>query len=678
MTVLPSATRGSSRAAAAPRPRPIDWTGIARVLALVVLTCLCYWPSLRGEFQWDDDLWITHDSVIHAAGAWQGIWSGAQAYDYFPITRLTFWLEWPLWGADPVPYRVANLALHLLNSFLLWRLLSRLRVPGAWLGALLFAVHPLNVASVAWIAERKNTLSLAFYLASLLCWVEAEERSSVRAGWWWRGLALVTFALALLSKSSVVMLPCVLLLLGWWRRGRLGGSDLWWSAPFFGLSLVAGLMTIWFQHGHGMAPEGMVPRVPPVARVCLAARAILFYLGKTFLPVRLVMIYPRWPVPVASLSAAWPVAALAAGFGVAWGGRTRWGRGPLVALGYFTLTVLPASGLIAMAFAMHSFVSDHFVYVALTGWLAGVAAALAILARQGSPGRRRVVGGLVGLLVIGCVAASRERADQFSSSRKLWEATLRLNPASGDAHTNLGIALEDAGQLPAAEAEYRRVAATESSFHLGQANLAGLLEKEGRWPEAAVAYGASLRRYPDPNNYNNLGMDYLQLGDAARAGEQFRAASRMQPDFYSAHYNLYRAATALHDDATAAAALRDCLRLAPDDLPTLHALAALQIKDRSLASTGETIRLAERACRLTHADEPTLLATLSRAYLDAGRREDAVTTGRQAAAVAQCHGQPEAAAEISRYVDRLRDAPTPTVPAPSPVVPSAPVLPPAS
>ena len=669
MTVLPSATRGSLPVAASARMRSIDWIGIARVLALVVLTCVCYWPSLRGEFLWDDDLWTSQDPIIHAAGAWQGIWSGAQAYDYFPITRTMFWLEWHLWGADPTPYRVANLALHILNSFLLWRLLARLRVPGAWFGALLFAVHPLNVASVAWISERKNTLSLAFYLASLLCWMESEDGSSARTALRWRVLALAAFTLALLSKSSVVMLPCVLLLLVWWRRGRVGWPDVWRTAPFFGLSLVAGLVTIWFQHHRGMAPAEMVPLVPPVARVFLAARAILFYLGKAFLPLHLIMIYPRWPVPMASVTAALPVAGLAAAFGAAYLGRVRWGRGPFVALGYFVLTVLPASGLIAMAFSMHSFVSDHFVYVSLAGLPAGVAAAFAVAARHGGPGRRRIIGGVMGLLVVGCVVVSRERADQFNSTRKLWEATLRLNPDCSDAHNNLGVALESAGQFPAAEAEFRRVSPTASCFYTGQANLAGLMEKESRWPEAATAYEASLLSYPEPGNHNNLGVVYLQMGDAVRAGAQFRAALCLQPDLFSAHYNLYRAATALHDDPTAATALRACLRITPDDVPLLVALAALQIKDRSLSSTGQTVRLAEHACRLTRGEEPGALATLSRAYLEAGRRGDAIMAGRQAVIVALRRGQSEVAAEINRYVDGLRSAP-PTSSPPSPPLPS--------
>ena len=202
------------------RPSKPDWPGIAKVLGLIVLTCLCYWPSLGGGFLWDDNALIADDPLVQSFGGLRGIWFSTIPYDYFPLTYTSFWLEWPLWGADPLGYRVVNLLLHVLSAFLLWRLLGRLRVPGAWLGALLFAVHPVNVASVAWIAERKNTLSMVFYLASVLCWVESEGgRHRAR---WYAG-ALGFFVLAALSKSSVVMLPCILLLLVWWRRGRIAG-----------------------------------------------------------------------------------------------------------------------------------------------------------------------------------------------------------------------------------------------------------------------------------------------------------------------------------------------------------------------------------------------------------------------------------------------------------------------
>ena len=166
-----------SRPAPAPGDRArVDWVRIARTLLLIVLPCACYWPALNGSFLWDDDLLITKSPLVQAPGGLQHIWFSTVPFDYFPLTNTAFWLQWRLWADDPLGYHLVNLGLHVGSSFLLWRLLRALRVPGAWLGAVLFAVHPVTVASVAWIAECKNALSMVFYLGTLVCYVRSEER----------------------------------------------------------------------------------------------------------------------------------------------------------------------------------------------------------------------------------------------------------------------------------------------------------------------------------------------------------------------------------------------------------------------------------------------------------------------------------------------------------------------
>ena len=305
-----------------------DWLGIAEALALVILACLCYWPSLGGGFLWDDNALIADDPLIQSFSGLRGIWFSTIPYDYFPLTYTSFWLEWPFWGADPLGYRVINLLLHILSALLFWRLLGRLRVPGAWMGALLFAVHPVNVASVAWIAERKNTLSMVFYLASVLCWVESEgDRNRAR---WYAG-ALGFFVLAALSKSSVVMLPCVLLLLVWWKRGRIAWIDLWRTVPFFGVSLVTGLTTVWFQLHRSMAQADLQRTAEPMwQRVLIAGHSLWFYLGKAVAPVRLSMIYPRWETVMW-----WPLAAVTMLLLAAWLGADTLGPGAVHGAGVF-------------------------------------------------------------------------------------------------------------------------------------------------------------------------------------------------------------------------------------------------------------------------------------------------------------------------------------------------------
>ena len=636
---------------------PVDWSSVARILGLVVLTCLCYWPSLRGPFLWDDDLLISHDPLIQSFDGLRRIWFSTEPYDYFPLTYTSFWLEWPLWRADPLGYRAVNLLLHLANAFLFWRLLARLRVPGAWLGALLFAVHPVNVASVAWIAERKNTLSMAFYLTSLLCWVESEDRP--RAGRGWYAAALVAFVLAALSKSSVVMLPCVLLLLAWWRKGNVGQGDLRRTTPFFGVSLAAGLLTMWFQYSRSMGPGEAHAHLSesPFLRVLIAGRSVLFYLGKTLLPVRLSMIYPRWEMGAASPMSWLPPMTVAALLFAAWRGRTRWGRGPFTALGYFVITVLPVSGLMPMTFAMYSFVSDHLVYLALPGLLAGVGALLSIWAGSGGTGTRRAVTGVTILLVGLLVVAGNRRAEEFGSSRRLWEATLAVNPRCAAADNNLGSALVDENRLPDAETHFRRALALDPALPNAATNLADTLQREGRWRDAADVYGPALERTPDAKGFNNYGVVLLQLGELDRAREQFQSAARMEPAMLSARFNLFKAASAQRDDPAAADELRACLRIDPDDVPSLLELAALRIKAGGQAPASEAVALSERACRLSHAADAAALATLSRAYLAAGRREDAIKIGQQAQLVAARTGNTGLAANLGRYLETLRNAP---------------------
>ena len=631
--------------AESPPRAAVDWPGIARILGLVVLTCLCYWPSLRGPFLWDDDLLIAHDPLIQSFGGLRRIWLSTAPYDYFPLTYTSFWLEWPLWGADPLGYRVVNLLLHLTNALLLWRLLARLRVPGAWLGALFFAVHPVNVASVAWIAERKNTLSMVFYLTSLLCWVESETRPDRR---WYAG-ALAAFVLAALTKSSVVMLPCVLLLLVWWRKGNITGRDLRRTAPFFGVSLAAGLLTIWFQFHRSMNPgEAHAPLTESLLlRTLIAGRSILFYLEKTFLPTRLSMIYPRWEMGAASVMSWLPLVIVLTLLFAAWRGRARWGRGPFTALGYFVLTVLPVSGLMPMTFSMYSFVSDHFVYLALPGLLAGAGAWLA---------RRGGRGATVATILLACLlaVAGHRRAEDFGSSRRLWERTLAVNPRCAAAYNNLGLALDEEGRFPDAEATFRRALALDPALPNAAANLADALQRQGRWRESADVYAPALRNAPDAGGFNNYGVDLLQLGELDRAREQFQSAARIEPAMLSARFNLYKIACARHDDPAAADELRACLRIDPDDVPSLLGLAALRIKAGGPIPAAEAVALSERACRLSHAADAAALATLSRAYLGVGRRDDAIVAAQRAETVALRNGNAELAADLARYLDAIR------------------------
>ncbi len=653
-----SSSRGAaaSRSQAPARPLP-SWAGtIGRAVCLILLTGLCYLPALRGSFLWDDNVLVTANPLLRSVGGLHDIWWSTRPYDYFPLTLTSFWLEWPLWGDHPLGYHLTNLLLHLVSAMLFWRIMRALRLPGAWFGALLFALHPVNVASVAWIAERKNALSMVFYLACLLAWLRAENALPAdRTRWRWYGAALAFYVLAALSKSSVVMLPFVLWLLAWWRRGQVGWGDVARSAPFFAISLAVGLVSIWFQQHRSMTPGYLLEARPFWWRVLQSAHAILFYLSKGLLPLRLSMLYPAWPVTAASPSAYLPLLGLLGLLGTAWIGQARWGRGPAAVLGYFGLMLLPVAGLFHMAFFEYSEVSDHFVYLALAGLLAGVAALLGRWYEQGGFQARAALAFMTLLAGWLCLACW-QRADDFSSAERLWRSTLEVAPDSFAAHDNLGSVLVQEHKLSLAEWHFRAALRLQPrSFNVNN-NLADLLRQEGRWAESAALYQAVLRAQPDAGVYNNLGVDLLETGDTRQARAQFQRALALEPAFAMAHFNLYRAALADRNYAAAAAELRACLRLQSDDVEAMEALVALSVESEPGVSApgsptpGAVLSLAKRMCEVSRYQDATALGLLAKAYLANGQRDDAARIAHRGLVVADQAGQADIHAEIARFL----------------------------
>ncbi|MGD1032715.1 MAG: hypothetical protein ABSA05_16425 [Opitutaceae bacterium] len=318
---------------------------------LIAVTVAAYWPTFRAGFIWDDDTFLTANKLIKAADGLRRFWFTREAPDYWPMTSTTLWLEWRLWGMHALGYHATNLVLHIADALLLWRVLVRLRMPGAYLAALLFAVHPLNVESVAWITQRKNLMAMLFFLLSILFFLGAEAAPAARAppspgqekskgSWLVYALSLVAFALGMLSKGSLAPLPVVLLGIIAWTR-KISKRDLATVLPFFAVAGVFVCVDIWFQR-HGAAEA--IRKAGVGERLLDAGNVIWFYLCKSLLPINLVFFYPQWKVDAGDL--AWWIGPLA-GVGLTWFlWRRRSGRlRPLLfAWAYFCAMLVPVMG----------------------------------------------------------------------------------------------------------------------------------------------------------------------------------------------------------------------------------------------------------------------------------------------------------------------------------------------
>ena len=539
---------------------------------ILAAALLAYAPVFRAGFVWDDDKFLTENPLIRASDGLYRFWFTGAPPDYFPLTSSMLWFEWRLWGPNALGYHLVNVLLHAASAVLLWRVLLRLRVPGAWLAGLLFAVHPVAVESVAWITERKNTLPMAFYLASILAYLRFEDGGSHHDGSFHHHdttsttgttgttndtprylLSLGLFLLALLAKTSVVMLPFVLLLCAWWRRGKVAARDLRRTVPFFALALALGLVTVWYQYHSDIAGE-VVRTDGLAARAAGAGWAIWFYLYKALLPVNLCFCYPRWTTS-ASLGAFVPLLLFLAMLLVFAGFRRTWGRPLLFALGYFALALLPVLGFLDIYFMRYSLVADHWQYTALVGVVSLVAGLLArvmerpgALARRslGEGGPRTVAMAAAAALALACAALTFRQTLVYHDEETLWRDTLAKNPKAWMAYGNLAGLLVQKAATPGADSaalldEAERCCEEALALQPRQAEAyahrALLRLARGRGDAAMQDYDRVVELDPSPESYYDRAVAAASLGRLEQAIEDYGRAIRLRPGFAQAYGN---------------------------------------------------------------------------------------------------------------------------------------------
>ncbi len=562
------------------------WAGL-----IVLLTLLAYIPAMRGGYIWDDNAHITDNAALRSSDGLAKIWFAPKVLpQYYPLVHTTFWVEYHLWQLHPFGYHLVNVLLHAFNAILLLLVLRHLRVPGAWLAAAVFALHPVQVESVAWITERKNVLSGFFYLSSALAYFrfanvtgdladtslssDIDPLTSTKSSrsWGFYAFSLFLFLCALLSKTVTCSLPAAILLVLWWKRARICRRDILTLIPFFVVGALFGLTTVWLEK-YQVGAYGEEWALSFLDRCLVAGRALWFYAGKLLWPHKLTFIYPRWLID----AGAWwqylfPAAALAV-ISIVWVMRRRIGKGPFVAVAFFAGTLVPALGFFDVYPMRFSFVADHFQYLASIGLIALAAASMTAFFERLGP-RQSTIGFVVCMAVLfafGVLAwkqstiygdAETLYRDTISKNPHAWMAhynlgillvnrgrsdevmahfseALRLQPDDADSHYNLGVALEKQGRLEEAMAHFSEAARLRPDYADAHYSMAVILARQSKFNEAISHYSQALRVNPNYTEaHNNLGVALFSLGKLDKAIEHYRTALTLDPNFGKAHNNL--------------------------------------------------------------------------------------------------------------------------------------------
>jgi tetratricopeptide (TPR) repeat protein len=569
---------------------------------LVGATLAAYLPALRGGFVWDDDATLTNNPLVKAADGLRRIWFTTQAKDYWPVTYSALWAEWRVWGANPFWYHLTNVLLHAASACLIAAILGRLfgraesgspaevpriRRKGApsfaeaperlqslapWLAAFLFALHPVNVESVAWITQQKNLWAMLFSLLSILSFIPADTATDAPAAKRQDApgeasakaapppfLSLAFFTLAMLSKGSAAPIPVVLLGLILWRR-RLTRRDLLHLAPFFAVSVILVAADLRFQARDALGEAIRSAGIPE--RLLGAGAVVWFYLGKSLFPAGLSFVYPQWHVRTDALGWWIPLASAAAVTVALFALRKRsWGRPLFFVWACFCAMLVPVMGLADAYFMKYSLVADHYAYMAQVAAVAVAALAWDRL-RPGRPNLERAAVALAAGVVCALGVLTWRQCETYRDTRTLYEATLRRNPDAWLIHYNLGEMLLEERRIPEAAAHFRDALRARPDYMEAHNNLGIALAEMNQVPLAVAEFREAVRLKPEyaPARVN-LGNALAQTGHPTEAVGQFREAVRLEPDYAEAHRGLGLALHALDRDAEAVPEMRLAERL---------------------------------------------------------------------------------------------------------------------
>jgi tetratricopeptide (TPR) repeat protein len=520
-------TPGPARSSA--RSSADAWRG----LLLLALTLAVYWPALLGDYVWDDDAHITK-AALRSLDGLRRIWTELGAtQQYYPLLHSAFWIEARLWGDAVLGYHLVNVVLHVIAACLVVTLCQRLAIKGAWLAGAIFALHPINVESVAWISEQKNTLSLVFYLLAAIAYLRFDDARKPRDFC----VASALFLCALMTKTVTASLPAALLVVFWWKRGRIEWRrDVVPLLPWFAVAAASGLFTAWVER-HLIGAAGTEYNLDVLQRALLAGRVICFYLGTIVWPTNLIFTYPHWTVDASALwQYDFDLALVAVAFAL-WSIRSRT-RAPLAALLFFGGSLFPVLGFLDIYPFRYSYVADHFAYLASLGAIVPVSAGLALaIERSAGPVRRRAAQAAVVVMLATLAVLSNRQSRMYADAETLYRTTIARNPGDWMAHQNLGI-IYSRGARRRAEAitEFESVVRLKPDHNRAHYNLGLSLYLAGRGPEAVGQFEQAIRFAPKNalivgNSHYFLGVIFTAMpGRLPDAIAHLREAVRMRPN----------------------------------------------------------------------------------------------------------------------------------------------------
>ena len=630
---------------------------------VIVGACfLAYSPAMKGDFLWDDSKYVVNNPLLSAPdGLWRIWFSTDVPSQYFPLVYTALRFEFNLWGLNPFYFHLTNISIHVISALLIWLILSRLSIPAGWFAAAVFALHPVNVESVAWITELKNTLMLLFFLLSVLFYMGAVLRSRTRGGAIvFYILSLICYVLSLLSKTTACVLPVVLIIIIWLKRLPLNRRRLLGVVPYFVIGLVMGLLTMYWEY-HYQGVDRIDLHLGFLDRLLIAARAIWFYAGKVFWPVNLAFSYPRWDIdPRVPAQYLWLVSCLLAAGGL-WLFRNLLGRGVIAGVVFFVVALVPMLSFFQLYTFLYTWVADHYQYIAIIGLIAVAAGGGAKIFYSFGKGGR-VLGVIVaGAVLLALGSLTWRQARLYGNSELIWRDTLAKNPDSWLAHNNLGQMCIAQNKLDEAifhitrSLELAKLAPVAHAHDIAAAhfNLALVYKQQQRYDDAVEQFQQALNINPGDVEARLEMADALESqGLLDEAGAQYEKLLQMGVDARIVHYRFAQILIRQEQLPGAVEQLHKALDSDPANVAALKSLVDIFAGrlDEDFRRTTKAIEYANRAAEQTNRQNPFVLNLLALVYAANGQYDQAIVAAEEGLKLATDAGANDLAESMRRQL----------------------------